>query len=565
MNALRLNPNLIDVFALVRISDAGAAADDKFGKARQLAAINVAVEAHGLNIVKTFIVTDVSGRHAEEDRDFQEIFAGLRAGLARGLVVAEQSRIFRPDGMRQYGILANFEETNSRIFTPTGIIDLKTSEGRISTVVTGLMSGEELHKIRERCNGAKQKKREAGLHAGGNQILPRGVKYVRERNDNGRIIKESWTHDGVDSERMRIAYELLVGQDLPFTHIAEMVGGGYSDRGIKHSLMNPVWKGYRYYTHESKGEEYRPKKAKPDKNGKIKMRRRWTKKEVPLLVKIDLPSIVSDEVWAQAQEIIARRETTHRKRKLKATGRPRHLAAGFGYCVCGQPLYPRYGSRGPHLDIYDCRTRFHGGPGCGMQRVKRDEMDAAIETLISTNLLNGDYVIDTVELAADPLADPGRTQREAALNAVRKKRKILYDDRLDGTITKEDYVARDRELATEERSLQSLLPMPKPKEKAVDLGALIATVFAEFPMLSFVKKRSLLQRAVQEIILDGRSIPSVTLRGGFLNGANSQLRSTSQSPIGAISDLVLRFPQPIEVKNTFADGRVRSGRRKRVA
>ena len=560
---------LIDVFALVRISDAGGAADDKFGGPRQLAAIEVARQAHGLNIVKTFIVTDVSGRHAEEDRDFQEIFAGLRSKIARGLVVAEQSRIFRPDGMRQYGILAHFQENDARIFTPTGVIDLNTTEGRISTVVTGLMSGEELHKIRERCNGAKQKRREAGRHAGGNQILPRGVKYVRERNDNGRVIKESWTHDGVDSERMRIAYELLVRENLPYEWIAERIGGGYSGHGVKESLMNPVWKGYRLYTHEAKGTEYIPPKGKPDKNGKIKPRRHMTLKPEPLLVKIDLPSIVSDEVWARAQEIIAQRETSHRKLRLKNAGRPRHLAAGIGYCSCGQTLYTRYGGRGSHLDTYYCATQdSHKGAGgiragCGMKALKRDEVDAAIETMITTNLLTSDYVIETVELVAEPAADPGRVQREAALRDVRRKRAILLEDRLDGTIAKDRFVARDRELETEERSLQTLLPMPKPKAKPVDLGERIARVFAEFAFLSFAKKRSLLQRAVREIILDGRTIPSLILRGGFLNGANSPLQSTSQCPIHSLSDVVIRFPKPIEIKDTFVDGRKRTGGNKR--
>jgi DNA invertase Pin-like site-specific DNA recombinase len=522
MNAPSSSPNaMLDAIGIVRVSDAGQ--EDGWGIPRQESSIAGAVRFHNLNLVRTVIITDVSGRHAEADPDFQKVFADLKKG-GMHVVVAEQSRLFRPGTFRDYGILEHFRIPGALIFTPTARIDVRTREGRQSVLLNGMMSGEELHTLRERCDGAKQEIREAGLHPGGNQMLPRGVKYIRERNDNGRVIGQKWVHDGVDSERMRIAYDLLVQQNLPFEHIAERIGGGWTGKGVKDSLMNPIWKGYRLYKWEAKGEEYIPKNAKPDKNGKIKPRRRLTKKASPDLVKIDLPSVVSDEVWARAQEIITQRETTHRKSRVKNYNRPRHLANGIGYCSCGNTLYGNYGGRGPHLDTYYCRTNWHGRAGCGMKPLKRTEVDATIETMISTNLLTGDYVIEAVELVAEPAADPGRARREAALRAVRKARENLLDLRLTGDITKERFIARDRELETEERSLQALLPMPKPKAKPLDLAALIARVFAEFAFLSFAKKRSLLQRAVREIILDGRTIPSVTLRGGFLDGVNSTLQ-----------------------------------------
>src|SRR4030095_10118011 len=315
------NPNaVLDAIGIVRVSDAGQ--EDAWGIPRQESAIAAAVRNHNLNLVRTVIITDVSGRHAEADPDFQQVFAELKKG--KHVVLAEQSRLFRPGTFRDYGIPEHFRIPGALIFTPTARIDVRTREGRQSVLLNGMMSGEELHTLRERCDGAKQEIREAGLHPGGNQNLPRGVKYVRERNDNGKLVGERWIHDGVDSERMRIAYRLLVQEDLPFTHIAERIGGGYTGWGVRGSLMNPVWKGYRIYKWEAKGEEFIPKNAKPDKNGKIKPRRRMTKKAEPDLVKIDLPSIVSDEVWARAQEIIAQRETKHRKTKLKNYNIPRH-------------------------------------------------------------------------------------------------------------------------------------------------------------------------------------------------------------------------------------------------
>jgi DNA invertase Pin-like site-specific DNA recombinase len=552
MSAAKSSSPRLDAIGIVRVSDAGQ--EDAWGIPRQKTAIAAAVKAHNLNLVRTVVITDVSGRHAEADPDFQKIFADLKKGMH--VVLAEQSRLFRPGTFRDYGILEHFRIPGALIFTPTARIDVRTREGRQSVLLNGMMSGEELHTLHDRCCGAKQEIREAGLHPGGNQILPRGVKFIRVRDENGKITEELWKHDGVDSERMRIAYRLLIQEDLPYTHIAEKIGGGWWSGSVKASFMNPIWKGYRLYKYEAKGEEFIPKNAKPDKNGKIKPRRKMTLKPAPELVKIDLPGIVTDEEWARAQEIIAQRETKHRKLKVKNYKRPRHLANGIGYCVCGQALYGRYGSRGPHLDVYACKTQFKGGAGCGMKKVKRTEMDAAIETMITVNLLTANYVIETVELVAEPAAaDPGRAQREAALAAVRKARANLLDLRLTGDITKERFVARDRELETEERSLQTLLPMPKPKAKPVDLGAQIAQVFAEFAFLSFPKKRSLLHRAVKEIMLDGRTIPSVTLRGGFLDGVNSSLRSTTQSPIDSLSDVVIRFPKPIEIQRTYVDGR----------
>src|SRR4029077_18240377 len=78
----------------------------------------------------------------------------------------------------------------------------------------------------------------------------------------------------------------------------------------------------------------------------------------------------------------------------------------------------------------------------------------------------------------------------------------------------------------------------------------------------FDAKRTVLRGAVKEIILDGRtrSIPTVTLNGGFLGGGarggvNSKPRSTTQWGINSHADVVIRLPHPVEIADTFEDGR----------
>ena len=234
------------------------------------------------------------------------------------------------------------------------------------------MSGEELHKIRDRCNGGKMTKRLEGKHPGGNQLLPKTVKFVRVRNAEG--IKTGRDLLGVGSDRgarMKLAFQLLFEGDS-YELIAEKIGGGWTGSGLLRAMMNPIHIGIRRYQWEAKGDEYMPKASA--KNPKPKKRSRLVKRAKPLDIptREDLESgkakpivepILTLAEWDRAQEIIVSRMTRWRKSKLKNDGRARHLATGIACCSCSDPLYPRYGSRTPDNDL--CCT---GRPGSGAAR-----------------------------------------------------------------------------------------------------------------------------------------------------------------------------------------------------
>jgi DNA invertase Pin-like site-specific DNA recombinase len=561
-----------EVDSLIRFSTAEQVAEGRAGIERQRAANVAGAALHGLKIRREIVVVDVSGRHVKDDPQFQGLFEELKDPSLAGVIASEQSRIFRPEEYGDYAILDNFSRNKKLIYTPTARIDPTTSEGRMTLIMGGLMSGEELHKIRERCNGGKATKRLQGLHPGGNHMLPKTVKFVRERNADGKVIATRWELVPLEAERMKRAFQLLFEGDS-YDVIAEKIGGDWTGSGLRRAMMNPVHIGIRRYEWEAKGEEYAPRPTV--KNPKPKKRRRLTKRAVSLDVptREELESgkarpivepIITLADWDYAQAIIVSRITKWRKSKIKNERRDRAVANGIGRCSCGEPLYVKYGSRGSHLDAYICKTRHPRGKGCGMQAVKRADLDAAIAQTI-TMLADADFLMGVLKAALalqQAAPDPARAEREQALRNLDNGRKELLIMVRKGYLRHNEFREQMAGLEAEVRALEALVPAPAPQLNPKQIMELVAAVFAEFAFLSFDQQRLLLRGAVKSIIVDShaRAITTVTISGGYLgNGANSVLRSRTQSGISAIPDLVIRFPHPVEIPDTYIDRRGANG------
>jgi hypothetical protein len=415
----------------------------------------------------------------------------------------------------------------------------------------------------------------------GDQALPRTVRYVRTHDlATGREIAAHWEQVPLEVARMQKAFELLLGNNLPFEVMAEMLG--YRTGGsLKRAMMNPIHIGIRRYEWEAAGDK-KPVKAraktlaKHEPGWEPKRRRRLAKKavpqEVPTRQELELwytgdkvngkPPIVEPIVsmadFDRAQEIIAARLGEHRKTKVKNQDRPRFVANGTAMCSCGQPLYPKYGSHGrSHLDAYICKSRHPRGKGCGMHAIKRTDGDAAIESLVC-QLADVTFLLTALDAALElqqSQPDPARKQHELALAKKAIGRQNLIDSLGDGEITRDEFAKKMAALHAEIRALETMLPPPAPKVDPKDVADLIVRVFQEFAFLTFADKRALLQGAVKSIIVDGhaRTLVSVTINGGFLGaGANSSLRSTASLAICAVPDVVVRFPQPIEIPTIVA-------------
>jgi DNA invertase Pin-like site-specific DNA recombinase len=508
-----------DVISLLRVSTAEQATEGRSGIERQRQINSDGARFHRVRIIREIEAVDVSGRHVKFDPDFQKLFHDLRTSPIRGVIVSEQSRIFRPENFSDFAILEEFRANHKLIYTPQSVIDPNTDEGWMSLIMNGMMSGQELRRIRERMVSGKQRDRKAGKHPSGPHLLPRGVRYIRPLDAEGRVIRGAmgrWEYDGVDSERVKRMFELFLA-GRTYEDIAVEVGGGWSGCGVKKTLQNPIWIGTRAYRYKS--HEYtRPGEAKP--------RRRSIPREDPLEVGIALDPLVSREAFERVQEMMERRAHQWRKRKLKNSHRARFLLAGLGRCACGKTLYHSYGSRRESHGRYYCSSQRHG-PRCEGIAMRRDCLEEAVERAVSEQLTNRS-VLKTIlarAMQSEPQQDSDAKATLKRLQAdIKKRRQRVIQNFEDGDISRDQKRDKLNALAAELHRLELEAGVTTmPRHTAKDICQQIVEVFQDFKRLPFERKRDLLFRAVREIIIDtrNRNIPMVILNGNWLAEAGA--------------------------------------------
>jgi hypothetical protein len=123
-------------------------------------------------------------------------------------------------------------------------------------------------------------------------------------------------------------------------------------------------------------------------------------------------------------------------------------------------MYCSYGSRGSDTDAYICRSRCPSGKGCGMQRIKRVDMDPAIEQTVGM-LASADFLLGALDAALalhKAVPDPAHVERERALAKLGKGRAELLKAPRCGNITREEFKAGTEAMEREVRALEAQLP-----------------------------------------------------------------------------------------------------------
>jgi DNA invertase Pin-like site-specific DNA recombinase len=451
----------------------------------------------GLTAVRT-VPLSVSGRKVRKNQEIKRILADLKRPDIAGVSVSALDRLFRLDRYEDFGILDDFRDTGKLIFSAKeGLLDPASDAGFIMSLMSGAQAGLEWRELRRRTTQGKELLRTRGGNPNGPGVLPRGVSCEPIKDRRGRTIGGKWFYTEPDVSRVRQAYDLLF-ERRSWPDIAERIGGGFTDTGVKSSLKNPLWKGIRRYT-EGRDE--------------------------PLDVKVIDEPLISPERWAAAQAIILEKRTRWSK-----TRRPPHilLSGGLLRCACGKPCYVRTTNRA----FYYCSTGFPGrGPKCRARSIQQQAADQEVTEYVSTRLVDTAYLRSI--LAAFKSAAPTRDRDREKLARQREKleaeRQRLLRMTLKGACSEEDFARESKRLEAEMRDLDRLAPAPLPA--ALDPAKLVVRLtrtFARFGKQPFAERRDLLRSTIREFILEDGAITAFTLNGGFVNSANSPSRSRWQ-------------------------------------
>ena len=518
------------VLELVRVSTEGQADEDRAGIPAQRAANQRTAKAHGLRIVRSIEIVDVSGAAVLQSREMRTLLRLMEAPEIHGVLCKEFSRLMRPENFTDYALLQHFIDTETIRYLPDGPIDLATKSGRLLGTIRAAMAGLERREIVERMMDAKEAMRRAGKHPGGSVTLPYGVGYSK---------KQGWWYKP-EAEKVKEAYRLFLG-GKGYTEIARALNMPRTN--VRLFLTNPIYMGWKVY---DKKCDLSPQGYLPGKDGRQGNRRVIDRSpEEVIRVKV-LPPLVSEKTFAEVARRIELKRQKH-WRVRKGTTR-RYTYNGFLTCGDCESLVYTYSSK---YDFYVCKShnprekrnrKDRGLEPCTNRHMLRKKLEPKLNFLLGEKLLESSFLEMVVGAYNDSLS-PGDSRPtidqgavSAKVGSLRQKRERVLDSYFEGVI---DKVERDRRVDAIDRDIEAYQTMllesatPDTRKKELDLDGMLAVLepFMEWQFLEREDRRAILTALCPEIRVYQYAVKGITInladaRSGSYGGSQPKTRSS---------------------------------------
>ncbi|HLW52966.1 MAG TPA: recombinase family protein [Candidatus Angelobacter sp.] len=487
---------------LIRVSTEAQAQDDRGGIPAQRAANLVTAARHGLEIVRTFQIEDVSGARVLASPEMREMLGMIESPEIAGVVAKEFSRLMRPEDLSDFEILARFNRTNTVLYLPDGPVDLSNKTGKLFGVLRAAMAGYERAEILERLNAGKEAIRRAGRHAGGDNSLPYGVAW--DRQQGWRYLPEA--------EQVKQAFRLVLTTTRPYASIAAELG--IPRTSLRVILQNPIWTGWKVYDQR---RDPRPTGYVAREDGRQGYRRKVARDPSDVIRKKVLQGIVTEEEFQRVQEILGDRAA--RERIIRTQNQPRYTFNGFLACaVCGDPLYTHRNMKAAYFICKRNGTRARKrGDGCTNPYILASKVEPKVEELLTSRLQDRNTLHAIMErylAGAQKPAGVVGVDLEAAKQlaaSLEAKRKRILDSFIDGVISKAERDRRIQAIDTQIAGCQELLSdavTRGPVRPKITVGQLAAVldVFAGFQFLARDQKRRILAAARARVFMERYTI-----------------------------------------------------------
>lgn len=506
-----------------RVSTKEQAGDDRAGLLRQTAENAATAARLGADIIRTFVVVDVSRpamRATVEWRTIRELIAAPDVHL----VVDRLDRLV--GDLEGVEILNECRATGTVIHTSSGDFDLATSAGRLTGAIQSLFAGDELATIRHRVQGAKEAKRRAGVFPGSAIALATGIAYVRVKGGPGR-----WAFTP-EIEKVRRAFELVAREGVTNMAAIARATGLATPRGVRLILENPIYAGVW------RVDEKRDTGAAPvGKDGRRRDRRKVARAPVDVIEhavfrprgELAVPGDEREEAavdvvtWEAVQATLRAKAIGYFAQR-EPRGDTRFTYSGVVACAgCGRPMQSRTRRAGRHrFDHYACVSTQSSGPRCATKYLRRELVNAGLDRLFGELLAREELVARLIE--AEQGASRVDHSKEIAaarakIAAIATKRTKLLDLYLDDDgLSRPLFDAKRIALETEgEHAAREVARLERAQAMAAKATALddlreLLTPLLEFEFLSPRQKRDLLRVTFPRVLVSARGVETVLLQ-----------------------------------------------------
>ena len=479
----------IPVAALVRVSTKEQAADDRAGIPRQKEVIRRAAEIHGLNIVHTIELSDVSGTATAQTPEVQRMMDMLRGQSIKGVVVADLDRLVRPERFGDFALLDIFKDTGAKLYSGSRILDFSDDATFMVGGIEGLFAGMERRMIKKRMQDAKEEKRKRGKHPNSTITLPRGIGYDRKAE---KFTLTTGLADVMEAFR-------IVDEEGNSNLCAVGRRVGIQSRTLADLLRNPIYTGWRVYD----------KKRGLDKYSQVNGRQSDRKKVVRsandiIRVKVIDPAPVAQERFDRVQSILKEKKTSWRKQR---DNKAIFMATGLARCgICGDRIYTSSGKKKGRVKpgYYYCKRNHYQlkkeTGGCRLENIRQDVLDETLIQLVAKYLSDANTIKSLVDAHVARTSQPPTSTGEinqAILRENGKKLERLTDIYLAGAIDIDEFTRRKSRLELERQNITTSVDKHKPVHSQ-DMGDITRLIVRG--AISFGRMTSAADR---KVVLDG--------------------------------------------------------------
>ena len=424
--------------------------------------------------VPGYIDEGISGTSTYKRDSFLRMIEDAKRGMFDFIITKEISRFSR-NTLDSIQYTQELLDNNVGVLFQNDNINTLDSDSEFRLIVMAGVAQDEVRKLSERLKFGFRQSIKNGHVLGNNRLWGYDKKDCKLT-----IIPEQ-------AEAVKLIFQLYatgnyglrkLSQELTRRGYTSLLGNKFNSVTIGHILQNPKYKGW-YCGNKTQSLDYRKKKtAFLDES-------EWVTYPDP-----NIPAIVSEELWNQANEIFKKRSA-----RTKAYGVGYQSKYPYsGKIICGKhgTAFHRqsFKTMERHTEYWQCRMyREHGKAGCDLPTLRTKELDAILadqfQKLVKNQKQIVRLVMDSVSSVQQKRDYSGQiTQLNTQISQLEGKKDKLLELSIANAITIQEFKKRNNRFNEQIADMQEqMISLQKLEENGsaagVDLSAIEKALWQE--------------------------------------------------------------------------------------